>query len=136
MARHVDRRELPGAVQSRQTVRVAPIGLDPIPAALGDHRGAHHRALFSLPREVTVDVETARARLVDKVELLPLRAKLLHRLVERLEVAADRAVVAHLPVAPAVGDRNVDGLLVDIHPHERVTLLHDLPPRLWLCAER
>jgi hypothetical protein len=56
-----------------------------------------------------------------------------HDLVERLEIALEHAVVTDFAVAVALGNRDVDRFFVDIQPYEHATVLHDLPPRLWLC---
>ena len=59
------------------------------------------------------------------------RAQRAHDFRERLEVAGDHAVAADLTLSTLLGDRDIDRLFVDIHPHEHATFLHDLPP---LCV--
>jgi len=83
-----------------------------------------------------MDPEPARARLVHEMQAPVGRAQRAHDFVERLEIAGDDSIAAHLSVAGALGDRHIDRFLVDIQPYEHATVLHDLPPRLWPGAKR
>ena len=47
---------------------------------------------------------------------------------QRLEIARDPPVVPDLAVAPLLGERDIDRVFVDIHPHEHATFRHGLPP--------
>ena len=68
-------------------------------------------------------------------------AQRLNRLRQRLEIAGDPPVVLDLPVEPLLGERDVDRVFVDTHPHEHATFCHGLPPsyvalRVTLSAVR
>ena len=49
------------------------------------------------------------------------------RLISR-QIPVDSSEPPHLPVSTTFGHRDIDRLLVDIHPDEHAILAHDLPP--------
>lgn len=59
---HMHRRQLAGPVQPRQLQRVAPVGLDPVPAPARDQRRGHDGAVDLQLREPPCDDETRRPR--------------------------------------------------------------------------
>ncbi len=83
-----------------------------------------------------MDPEPARARLVHEAQPAGRGAQCFHDLRQCLQVPRDLAVVPNLAVPPFLGERDVDRFLVDIHPHEHVTFLHDLPPLACGAARR
>src|SRR5205807_6527468 len=95
-SRDVDPSKLSRAVQSRQSLGIASVGLDPIPTALRRHRGRHHRALQSLRLQVAVEMESAWPCLVDELQPPPAGLQLLHHAIDRTQIAADRSEVPHL----------------------------------------
>ena len=123
-ARDVDRSKLPGPAQSRQRLGVPAVGLDPISASLRRHRWRDHRALQALCLQVTVQMESARTRLVDEAQPPPSCSQLLHHAIDRSQIAADLPEVPHLPLRPGLRGHHVDRFLVDIETHRRATLCH------------
>src|SRR5579864_9455301 len=129
---NIDRAQFAGPMQPRQHLTVPPIRLHAIPAALGDHRGTDHHAVFPAFGQVPIDTEAAGAGLVDEVEPSDRCAQGAHDFIERFEIAGDHPVVADLAVPGAFRDGDVDRFFVDIQPYEHATVPHDLPPRVWL----
>src|SRR3970040_338892 len=119
-------------MQRGDHLSLPPVGLHPIPAPLGDHRRTHHHARLSAFRQVPIDAEAARTGLVDEVELPVRRTPRAHAFVQRLKIARDDPVVATFSITLPLSDRDVNRFFVDIQPYEHATVLHDLPPRVWL----
>jgi hypothetical protein len=124
----VDRGEFTGTMQPGQRIAIAPVGLDPIAAALGHARGIDYHTILALGRQVPVNPEPAGARLVHEAQPPRWSAQRLDDLRQRLQISRDPAVVPDLALAPLLGERDVDRFLVDIHPHEHATFLQGLPP--------
>ena len=66
--RDVDRGELAGAMQPGERVAIAPIGLDPIAAALRHARGIDDLAVLPLGGELAMDPKPARAGLIHEAQ--------------------------------------------------------------------
>jgi hypothetical protein len=132
----VNRSELAGARQPGEAHTVAAIGFHPIPTPLGHQRGTHDHAVLAAPREMPVDPEAAGPGLVHQVQLPVWPAQRAHDLVERVAVCGNHPIMSDLALPAAVGHREVDRFLVDIHPHEHATVPQDLPPRVWRDAKR
>src|SRR3990170_2564059 len=122
---HVDRFQLPRARQARQPLAVAPVGLHMIARALGHQRGGDHHAALPQRRELAVDPEPARPRLVHEHPLPALGLLLPHHLPQRPPVPADLPQAAHLTAR--LGERHVDRLLVHVHPHKTLARLFHGP---------
>src|SRR5437899_1249514 len=74
--------------------------------------------------EATIQVKSARTRLVDETQPPACRAQLLHHAIDRSQIAADRPEVAHLSLSSWLCHHHVDRFLVDIGSHRRATLRH------------
>ncbi len=118
-------------MQTGERDAVAAIGFDPIPAPLGHHGRTHHDAVEAVARQVSMNPEAARAGLVDEVHDSARCLQRPHDFVERLDIGRDHPIMPDLSQAAALGHRDVDRFLVDIHPYEHATFHHDLPP---LCV--
>jgi hypothetical protein len=131
---NINRIEGASTILHRQSLRVAPVGLDAVRGFLRYLSGCDNDARDLPLGQMALDDETARPGLVDTAQLVPVGNKLVDRLVERLQVAPDVGEVPHLAVVALGGHRYVNGLLVDIHADKPDTLLHDLPPlHVALC---
>ena len=102
--RDVDRGELLGAMETCQSLAIVPVGFDPVATALRHTRRIHDDAVLTLGREVPVDPKPTRPALVDEAEPTVRRLHRAHHLGQRLQVAGNHAVVAHLAVAPSPPD--------------------------------
>src|SRR5262249_28591468 len=106
------------------------------PTTFGHHRRTHDDALMAPLPQVPKNPEATRPCLIHEMQPAVRRVQRAHDFVQRLKVAGNHAVVAHVSVAPTLGDRHVDRFFVDIEPDEHATVSHDLPPRMWLGAKR
>jgi hypothetical protein len=61
---HPDRGQLPGPIQPGQAGGVPPVGLDPIPTALGNQRRSDHLTGHPQARQQPVQLITTRTRLI------------------------------------------------------------------------
>jgi hypothetical protein len=77
---------------------------------------------------MAVDAVAAGTGLVDEVELGGALFQRRDSAVEGVEIAADRGEVRDRAVVTALGQCEIDRMLVDIHADERDSLAHDLPP--------
>jgi hypothetical protein len=112
--RHTHRLEISRSPRSSQHHRVAPVGLDTIARASGNRRRRHHLAVNAVCAQVAPDHEPAGPGFVDQVQPVASADQLAQRLVERRQIAADAAHVAHLAVAPGIGGGDVDAVLVHV----------------------
>src|SRR6202011_1454150 len=118
---HVNRSEFAGPMQPREHLTIPPIRFHALAAPLRNHRGTHHDAVLAAARQMPMDPEPARPRLVHKVQAPVRRAQRAHDLIERLEIALDHAVVTDLAATVAIGNRDVDRFFVNIQPYEHAT---------------
>jgi hypothetical protein len=54
--------------------------------------------------------------------------------VNGFKFAIDSPVVADVAIAACIGQRNSDGIFMNIKTNKNAILFHDLPPWLWLCV--
>jgi len=131
--RDVDRCHFPGAVQPCQIAGIAPVGLDPIPAAPRDHGRSNDIAVKTLGSQVPIDLIAAGTRFVDEAQLGSGCAQFADHFVQRVQIASDAALQPNFTAAALIGQGHFDGVFVCIKSNECDTLSHDLPPWLWLC---
>ena len=124
----VDRGELAGAMEPRERVAVAAIRLDPVAAAFRHAGRIDHDAVLALGGEVAMYSKAARPGFVYEAQPPGRGAQRRDHLRQRLAIARNPADVPDLAVAPLLGERDVDRVFVDIHPHEHATFRHGLPP--------
>lgn len=128
-----DRSQLSGAVQSRQTDRIASIGLDPFAGLARNQRRRDDHAAVSGGSDPPVQCVTARAGLVAKARLPLAAAVPLQQPPHRLGRVGNLAAVAHLASALRRYSDS-DRLLVDIQFDVLAKLRHDLSSSMRLCA--
>ncbi len=126
--------ELAGAMEPGERFGIAAIGLDAIAGSAWDLRGADDGTGDLLFAQESIDLESARAGLVDEPELAVLASQPPEQFGDRLQVAGDGAEVPYLPCGAGFGDRHVDRFLVYVESYEGASLFHGLPPPAWLCA--
>jgi len=128
-------------MQPGERVAVAPVGLDPIAAALRHARRVDDHAVFALARQVAINHKSAGPGFVHEAQPAGRGVQRPDRRRQRLAIARDLPVVPDLAVAPLLSERDIDRVFVDIHPHEHATFRHGLPPsyaalRVTLSAAR
>ena len=126
--RNPHRRQLPRPVQSRQTGRIPPIGLNPIARPLRDQRRRHHNAFVSVRRQVTLDAIAARACLITEPKPDARAAELAHQAIQGPRRVGNPAIFPDLAAQAALGYRDDNAFLVNIKPNLSDTIRHDPSP--------
>jgi hypothetical protein len=80
-----------------------------------------------------IDLIAARARFVHETQLGSGYAQFADHFVQRVQIASDASIQPNFAVGALIGESDFDGVLVCIQTDKCDTLLHDLPPWLWLC---
>jgi hypothetical protein len=99
-----DGRQVAGAVEERQLLRVAPIGLDPLARLTWDHRGCRHGALMSERCQLAMDAVPTPTCFIAEVELTMLEEPLPFFFMTGIPaviVAAVVSLIAHFAVGAA-----------------------------------
>jgi len=118
-----DRGQFAGAVQARQRDGVAPVGLDPVTGADGDHRGCDHITLVSQGRQLTVQTVATGPGLIAEVQALVPGRQFLDQTVHGIGRTVDIAVETNFTAPASIGDRNRNLGLGCVQPDERFRFL-------------
>src|SRR5271156_65495 len=111
---HPHWRQISRAVENRQLLRVAPVGLNPLSWLPWDHRRCSHGALMSQPCQLAMDPVSTPARFIAKVELAMPR-KLLRHLVHGFRRVRDHADKPYRSAPTVFCNADGNGRLVDVH---------------------
>jgi hypothetical protein len=128
---HPHRGQRAGAQQLRQTERIAPVGLHPIPRLPGNERSRNNQALMPKALDLPIQSIPGRPRLVAERQPLVLARKLLHQLRRRRRAVLDHAEKPHRACPPAFRNRNRMAQLRTIKSHISFAIIsHDSPSLL------
>src|ERR1700737_953990 len=126
--RNPHRGQLARPVQSRQTGRIPPIGLDPIARPLRDQRWRHHDPSGPVRGQGTLDAIPARACLITEPKPDARGAELAHQAIQGPRRVGNPAIFPDLAAQAALGYRDDYAFLVNIKPNVSDTIRHDPSP--------
>jgi hypothetical protein len=93
-------------MQPRQCDRIAPVGLDPLARPLRDQRWSDHQAGVTESLDLAIEPISGRSRLITEMQLAVAARQLAHQPLHCRRQTRHLAEKAHLPAAPAIGNRH------------------------------
>src|SRR5579864_8845907 len=122
---HPHRCQLAGAVQNSQSLRVTPVGLDPVARPGWDQRWRDNRTAMAELGDLAIEAVAAGTGLVAELQPVTLLGQPARQLRDIQRRVRNRADEADLPVATLLHNRYRDAGLVNIEPDVSRCFRHD-----------